>query len=121
MPNLPATIVHQQAPTQARRRFENTAMALAMAACLSCAYKLDDPSDMDAQTAGAESYAESVAQQRAELRRDLAAAKHCREAYGFGAGFLWTAEGVLVCTPPQQTTPRKDRPQGPTLTAPRLV
>jgi len=33
------------------------------------------------------------------MRRDLAAAKICREEFGAGTTFLWTERGDLVCTP----------------------
>ena len=39
-------------------------------------------------------------QAQAELRRDLAAARICREAHG-DASFTWTAAGELVCIPRQ--------------------
>ena len=48
------------------------------------------------------STADAKAQAQAELRRDLAAARICREAHG-DASFTWTAAGELVCIPRQGT------------------
>lgn len=61
-----------------------TTLALALAMSIS----LDEPSEiLDARN-----------QAHAEFRRDLAAAKLCRETHG-QSGFSWTADGELVCLP----------------------
>ena len=41
---------------------------------------------------------DAQAQARAELHRDLAAARICREDHG-DASFTWTVDGELVCIP----------------------
>jgi len=51
---------------------------------------LDSKSTTDAQMAA-----------KTELRRDLAAAELCREEFGNGATFTFTAENQLVCIPVQ--------------------
>ena len=76
----------------------NWLLALAIAAILSISYLLDGPTDHRAERAQAQSLSDAQRADAAALRRDLAAAKLCREQFG-EATFQWTYAGDLVCIP----------------------
>jgi hypothetical protein len=76
----------------------NYALAAAIAACLSMAYLLDAPSEIEAMVATAAAVTDAQEQAARELRRDLAAARLCRELHG-EAGYQWSAAGEVVCVP----------------------
>ena len=76
----------------------NYVMAAAIAACLSMAYLLDAPSEIEAMVATARAVTDAEEQAARELRRDLAAARLCRELHG-EAGYQWSAAGEVVCIP----------------------
>lgn len=59
---------------------------------------LDGMDDHHAEHATAASLLEAQRAEAAQLRRDMAAARLCREAHG-EAGFTWTVDGQLVCVP----------------------
>ena len=76
----------------------NCLLAAAIAACLSMAYLLDAPGEIHALAATAAAVTDAEKQAARELRRDLAAARLCREQHG-EAGYTWTEAGALVCIP----------------------
>jgi len=73
------------------------AAAVAAIVCVT-AYLGPSIDDIAADLAVQQSIVDAQEQARSELRRDLAAAKLCREIHG-EAGYQWTAAGQLVCTP----------------------
>lgn len=79
-------------------RLINLTLAAAIAACLSISYLLDAPGELRAVVATAAAVTDAEQQAARELRRDLAAAKLCREQHG-EAGYQWTEAGALVCIP----------------------
>ena len=81
----------------------NICIGLAMAMVLGTAHLLDGPDDHHAEWAQAEALSDAQKQARRELRRDMAAAKVCREQHG-EAGFSWTEAGSLVCHPKRGRT-----------------
>lgn len=60
--------------------------------------------DNHAEHATAASLLEAQRAEAAQLRRDMAAARLCREAHG-EAGFTWTVDGQLVCVPRRGSKP----------------
>ena len=76
----------------------NIALALGIAATLSCAYLLDGPDDHSTEWALAESI--SLAQKAAQMeaRQERAAAQLCMKLKGPNAGYRWTEDNQLVCT-----------------------
>lgn len=79
-------------------RFIKLALAAGIAACLSLSYLLDAPSELRAAVATAAAVTDAEQQAARDLRRDLAAARLCREQHG-EAGYTWTEAGALVCIP----------------------
>jgi len=81
-----------------KHRLLNIAMAVAIAATLSCAYLLDGPDDHSAERDLAESMevAQKVAQM--EARQERAAAQLCVKLKGPNAAYRWTPDNKLVCT-----------------------
>lgn len=79
-------------------RLLNLALAIGIAAMLSCSYMLDGPEDHSTEWAQAEAI--SLAQKAAQLeaRQDRAAAHLCIELKGPNAGYRWTEDHHLVCT-----------------------
>ena len=76
--------------------FINLALAAAIAACLSMAWMLDAPSDMQALIDTARASTDAEQQAARDLRRDLAAARLCRELHG-DSGYQWSAAGEVIC------------------------
>lgn len=54
--------------------------------------------DYSAEMAESQSLLDAQNAEQREYRRDMAAAKLCRETHG-ESGFTWTADGQLVCVP----------------------
>lgn len=79
-------------------RFINIALAAAIAACLSLSHLLDAQGELRAVVATAAAVTDAEQQAARELRRELAAARLCREQHG-EAGYTWTEAGALVCIP----------------------
>lgn len=78
-------------------RILNIALAVGIAATLSCSYLLDGPDDHSTEWALAESI--SLAQKAAQLeaRQERAAAQLCMKLKGPNAGYRWTEDNQLVC------------------------
>lgn len=72
--------------------------AFAIALLLTTSYMLDEPDDHSTENAIAVDLEDAQRMQDAELRRDMAAAKQCREEHG-ESGFTWTVDNRLVCIP----------------------
>ena len=90
-------------------RLRDVALIAGVVAAMACftAYLGPSPDDIRADLAVQQSIVDAQEQARVELRRDLAAAKLCREIHG-EAGYQWTAAGQLVCTPRKgKPTPAK--------------
>jgi len=81
-----------------KHRLLNIALAVAIAATLSCAYLLDGPDDHSAEWDMAEAI--ELAQKAAdvEVRLERAAAQLCVKLKGPNAGHRWTDDHQLVCT-----------------------
>lgn len=81
-----------------KHRLLNIALAVAIAATLSCAYLLDGPDDHSAERDQAEAI--ELAQKAAdvEARMERAAAQLCVKLNGPNAGHRWTDDHRLVCT-----------------------
>lgn len=81
-----------------KHRLLNIAMAVAIAATLSCAYLLDGPDDHSAEWDMADAI--DLAQKAAdvEARIERAAAQLCVKLKGPNAGHRWTEDHQLVCT-----------------------
>lgn len=81
----------------------NITCAVLFALVLGTAHLLDGPDDHHAEWAQAQALSDAQKQAQRELRRDMAAAKVCREQHG-EAGFSWTEAGSLVCHPKRGRT-----------------
>lgn len=87
--------------SQAGRTLPAFATTLAGVAALAAALSWLGPTVLDdnhAEHAAAASLEDAQRAEAAALRRDLAAARICREQHG-EAGYTWTAAGQLVCVP----------------------
>lgn len=79
-------------------RYTPWLIAAALALLLGSAYRLDYPSIYQSELDQSQALIDAQKQAAAELRRDLAAARICRETHG-EASFAWTHDGELVCIP----------------------
>ena len=79
-------------------RFFNWCMAFAIVALYAVVAHLDGPDDLTTAQAIAADATEAQHRLDAPLRRDLAAAKLCREQHG-EASFTWNSKDQLVCIP----------------------
>lgn len=76
-------------------RLLNIALFLGILGAYAFVMNLDDHG---AEMAESASLLDAQRAAQRELKRDMAAAKACRELHG-ESGFTWTADGQLVCVP----------------------
>ena len=79
-------------------RILNWALAGAIVLLYAAVQQLDGIDSHSEEMAVAASISDAQKQAAEETKRDLAAARLCRESHG-NSGYQWTADGELVCVP----------------------
>ena len=80
-----------------KHRLLNIALAIGIAATLSCAYLLDGPDDHSAERAQAEVMELQQKADEVEARMERAARQLCVKLKGPNAGHRWDENNRLVC------------------------
>jgi len=81
-----------------KHRLLNIALAVAIAATLSCAYLLDGPDDHSAEWNHSTALRDAQQQAQAVERRNRAAQQLCIRLHGPGVAATWDADDRLVCS-----------------------
>lgn len=79
-------------------RLLNWTLAGAIVLLYAAVQQLDGIDSHAEEMAVSASLSDAQKQAAAETRRDMAAARACRETHG-NSGYQWTADGELVCVP----------------------